>query len=491
MSVASLNRMSSGISGLDVVLGGGFFKGGLYLVEGTPGTGKTTITNQICFHRIAQGERAIYVTLLAEYHSRMVQYVGRMSFFDESKLPDSLTYVSGFLVLRDEGLKALLALIRREILTKKASVLVVDGFMAAHQIAGKDQPFNEFVHEMQGIAIATDCTIFMVTSTDRVTRSTPEHTMVDGILELSDQAIGWAVQRAIQVRKIRGSDYLRGKHVYKITDDGILVHPRTEALLAVPLSVPPPDDERRVTSGNSVLDAMLGGGLPLGSPTMLLGPSGIGKTSFGLQFLAQSTAEHPGLLMGFYETPARIKVKAAQICGPLLDLFNSGTVEMIWLPPTSDSLDAYADHLLAAITRRGVRRLFFDSVGALQNAPDVTERIRLFLPALTNELRARGVTTVYSLEVGNIAGFNTKSTFGDLSVVAENLLLMRYVEKQSRLHRLISIMKTRDSDFDPQVHEFAITASGLLVDPSGDRAREIMNDQSAEDREGSSPLRPD
>ena len=207
-----LDRMSSGIGGLDIVLRGGFFRGGLYLIQGTPGTGKTTIANQICFNHVAGGNRAIYVTLLAEYHARMVQFIGRMSFFDESKIPDQLSYYSGFRILREEGLPGLLTLVRREIIAKKVSVLIVDGLIAARRITGDDQAFNEFVHELQGIAIATRCTVFLVTSADRDAKTAPEHTMVDGVLELSDQAIGWATHRALQVVKIRGSAYLRGKH---------------------------------------------------------------------------------------------------------------------------------------------------------------------------------------------------------------------------------------------------------------------------------------
>jgi circadian clock protein KaiC len=457
-----LDRMSSGIGGLDIVLRGGFFRGGLYLIQGTPGTGKTTIANQICFNHVAGGNRAIYVTLLAEYHARMVQFIGRMSFFDESKIPDQLSYFSGFRILREEGLPGLLTLVRREIIAKKVSVLIVDGLIAARRITGDDQAFNEFVHELQGIAIATRCTIFLVTSADRDAKTTPERTMVDGILELSDQAVGWSMHRALQVVKIRGSAYLRGRHAYKITDDGVVVYPRIEALLAEPSTADHGATER-VTSGIVQLDAMLGGGLPPGSPTLLMGPSGIGKTTFGLQFLSRCNDSAPGLMLGFYETPPRILAKAQQVCRPLVSLLNGGAVEMLWQPPTSDALDVYGERLLTTVRRRGVKRLFLDGLGALQNAPDAAERLRQYLPALTNELRVQGVTTLYSLEVGNIVGPDTRTSFGDLSVLAENLVLLRYVELRSRLHRLISILKVRDSDFDPFLHEFLLTDQGPVV----------------------------
>jgi circadian clock protein KaiC len=460
-----LDRMSSGIGGLDIVLQGGFFRGGLYLIQGTPGTGKTTIANQICFNHVAGGNRAIYVTLLAEYHARMVQFIGRMSFFDESKIPDQLSYFSGFRVLREEGLAGLLTLVRREIIAKKVSVLIIDGVIAAQRSAELDQAFNEFVHELQGIAIATRCTLFLVTSADRYAKTTPEHTMVDGILELSDHSVGWSMPRALHVVKFRGSAYLRGKHAYKITDDGVVVYPRIEALLTEPSTVDHGGKER-VTTGIAQLDTMLGGGLPSGSPTLLLGPSGVGKTTFGLQFLSRCSDSSPGLMLGFYETPARILAKAQQVCRPLVILLGSGAVEMLWQPPTDDSLDAYGERLLTAVRRRGVRRLFLDGLGALQSAPAAAERMRHYLPALTNELRIQGVTTLYSLEAANIVGPDTRTSFGDLSVLAENLVLLRYVELRSRLHRLISILKVRDSDFDPFLHEFFLTDEGPAVNDS-------------------------
>ena len=167
-----LERLPSGIAGLDIILGGGFLKGGLYIVQGPPGTGKTTLGNQLCFNHSAHGARTLYVTLLAEYHARMMQHLSIMSFFDISKIPDQLTYLNGLRVLHDEGLKGLLALLRREITTGGASVLVLDGIVPARRVAEDDQAFNEFVHELQIIAIATECTVFILTSSQGI-RSHP------------------------------------------------------------------------------------------------------------------------------------------------------------------------------------------------------------------------------------------------------------------------------------------------------------------------------
>jgi circadian clock protein KaiC len=472
MSDHGLDRIPSGIAGVDVILNGGFLKGGLYIVQGPPGSGKTTLANQVCFNHIRGDSRALYVTLLAEYHARMMQHLSIMTFFDGSKIPDQLAYLNGLSVLHDDGLKGLLALLRREITTRGASILVIDGIVAARRAAEDEQAFNEFVHELQAVAIATDCTIFMLTSAQG-TRITPEHTMVDGIIELVDQLSGWAAESSLQVVKFRGSSALRGRHAFKITDDGIVVHPRIEALLARP-SRPDPGGGARVTSGVDQLDIMLGGGLPESSTTMIMGPSGTGKTTLGLQFLAKCSKVVPGLLFGFYETWPRLNAKIAAVCPPLGFLIGDA-VEVLWQPPTDDLLDAYGERLLQAVHRRKVRRLFIDGLGAFQQAAGSEPgRIGNFLTVLMNEMRVLGVTTLYTLEVPDLMGPTIRTPIGDLSSLAENLIMLRFVELRSRLYRLVSILKVRDSQFDPSLHEYATTSQGLVIDAKSDSAERIM-----------------
>jgi circadian clock protein KaiC len=468
-----LDRLPSGIAGLDLVLHGGFLRGGLYIVQGPPGSGKTTLANQVCFNHVGGGSRALYLTLLAEYHARMMQHLSGMSFFDRSKIPDQLAYLNGLRVLHDHGLKGLLGMLRREITSRGASILVIDGIVAAQRAAEDEQAFNEFVHGLQAIAIATDCTVFVLTSA-RGTDITAEHTMVDGIIELVDQLSGWATESSLQVLKFRGSNVLRGRHAFKITDDGIVVHPRIEALLARP-SRPDPGGSAKKPSGVDQLDIMLGGGLPEASTTMLMGPSGTGKTTLGLQFLAKCSEAEPGLLFGFYETPPRLNAKIAAVCPALKSLNASGAVEIVWQPPTNDSLDAYGERLLWAVHRRKVRRLFIDGLGAFQQAAgNEPGRIGNFLTALMNEMRVLGVTTLYTLEVPDLMGPTIRTPIGDLSSLAENLLMLRFIELRSRLYRLVSILKVRDSQFDPSLHEYHTTGQGLLIGASSESAERIM-----------------
>lgn len=305
------------------------------------------------------------------------------------------------------------------------------------------------------------------------TKTSPEHTMVDGIIEMSEQLIGWAAESMLQVVKFRGSAFLRGRHAFKITSDGVVVHPRIEALLARPSRVNT-QIGGRVSTGNGQLDIMLGGGLPTASTTMVMGPSGVGKTTLGLEFLASCSAAEPGLLFGFYETPPRINAKIAGVCPRLRDLVDTGIVSVEWQPPTDDLLDAYGERLLRLVQTHSVKRLFIDGLGAFQQAATSQPgRIGNFLTALMNELRVRGVTTLYTLEVPDIQGPSIRTPLGDLSSLAENLILLRFVELHSQLHRLISVLKVRDSQFDSSLHEYATSSQGLLIDPTSDSAQRI------------------
>jgi len=221
---------------------------------------------------------------------------------------------------------------------------------------------------------------------------------------------------------------------------------------------------------------MLGGGLPGASTSMVMGPSGTGKTTLGLQFLSRSTEQEPGLLFGFYETPTRLRAKIEQVCPPLCDLLDRGIVEIHWQPPTDDLLDSYGERLLQSVQERQVRRLFIDGVGALQAAAAAEpDRIGKFLTALMNEMRVRGVTTLYTLEVPDIMRPAIRSPIGDLSSLAENLILLRFVEVRSRLYRMVSLLKARDSDFDSTLHEYETSSRGLVINPSSETSEEIMS----------------
>jgi circadian clock protein KaiC len=179
------NRLPTGISGLDEVLGGGLIPGGIYLVMGRPGAGKTICGNQLCFAHAARSQRAAYVTLLAETHSRMTSHLERMRFYSAACIGSSLKYLGGYAALREKDLPGLMELLRRILRTDKPSLLVIDGLMTSRAHAANDVALKEFIIALQVLSSMSDCTTVLLSNMTAQDLSGPEHTMVDGLIELA------------------------------------------------------------------------------------------------------------------------------------------------------------------------------------------------------------------------------------------------------------------------------------------------------------------
>lgn len=454
-----IERFPTGVEGLDVITKGGLLATGVYIIQGVPGTGKTILANEICYRHIAGGGRAVYVTLLAESHTRMLQHLRSMEFFDESVIPERLFYVSAFRTLEEEGLKGLMALLRREIRAQKVSLLVLDGLVAAEESAPTPRDFKKFIHELQGHAVANGCTVLLLTS-GRGEMVSAEHTMVDGLIELSDEHHGVRNQRTLRVRKFRGSASLRGAHAFRITGQGIRLYPRIEAWLDHP-STTDHGHGSKITSGSASIDRMLHGGICTSSVTAIVGPTGAGKTLFALQFLAQSSKAEPGLMFNFYETQGRLVAKSKAVGHDLAPLLDKGHLEIRWHSQGEHLLDELAHELLRAVAARGVKRLAIDGLGALVEAAPDPERIGRFMACLMNELRARSVATLLNVESSDIVGPQVRMPIPGMSAIVENLIFLRFVEHNATLSRLISVTKMRNSGYDEYVREFFITNKGM------------------------------
>jgi circadian clock protein KaiC len=470
----NLERLPSGVRGLDTILCGGFTKGGIHILQGPPGAGKTTLANQLCYHHAASGGRALYVTLLAESLGRMLLHLGTMCFFDPSRLPEQISYISGLGALQNDGLPGLVTLLRREIAAHEATILMLDGLVTAEDGAASDTEFKAFIHELQNQAELHGCTVFLLT-TAKGQATPPEHTMVDGIIELTNDRYGSRTARGLFVNKVRGSDFLPGRHSFRITPEGLVVYPRIEA--AFHRSTRPDKAQvGKLSTGIADLDAMLGGGMPEATVAGLIGPSGIGKTTLGMHFVCESSAAEPGLFFGFYETPPRLLHRAATLGLDLEGAVDRGDVEIIWHPQGENLQDELGHRLLDAVARRGVRRLFIDGLGALIEASVEPERISRFFAVLINELRARGVTTVYTMETRDLIGPGIEMPITGMSSVVECLIALRYVEYRSRSHRLLSVVKVRDSGFDPGFREFVVSdGSGISLIGAFDGVENLLS----------------
>lgn len=465
-NIQPLRRVPTGVPGLDLVLGGGLLAGGVYIVMGAPGAGKTILANQIAFHHAGEGGRVLFVTLLAESHDRMLAHLRPMRFVDEAAIGSRVVYMSGYRVLDDVGLAGLLELLRRAIREHAVTMLVLDGLVTAEAIAESELDFKRFIHELHAYVTLVGCTSLLLTNQGEERRPRPEHTMVDGLLQLRQELVGAFTVRQLAITKFRGSAHLEGRHTFAIRDDGIVVHPRIEAWLPRESRAQGASSER-VSMESPALDAALGGGLVRGSTTLLIGAPGTGKTALGLQFLAAGARRGESALhFGFDEAPARLRAKARSI-GLAVDAHvDGGPLALVWHQPLEHSLDELGGALVGEVRRRGARRVVVDGIGGFVHAAS-QDRLGRFLVALTNGLRAMEVTAIFIDEAASSNGIPTSTTLrpGGVSAIAENLVCLRSEEHDGRVRRILTVVKTRDSASDPAKHELRVTAAGVAIEP--------------------------
>ncbi|MCG8292001.1 ATPase domain-containing protein [Pseudomonas entomophila] len=471
--VEQLKRLPTGIPGLDALLKGGLVAGASYIVQGHPGSGKTILANQLACNHVRAGGRVLVATLLSESHERLFQYLSTLAFFDPSQVGDAIQFVSAFDTLEQDGLDAVVRLLRQEIARQQASLLIVDGLLNARSRAETSLDTKKFVSELQGHAAFAGCTVLLLTSA-RLEEGSPEHTMVDGVIELGEHLVGSTAVRHVQLRKTRGSGALSGRHECLIDEDGLQIYPRLESLYSHP-GGEGGHTLNQVSTGVPDLDTMLGGGLAEGSVSLLMGPSGVGKTALGVAFLAASSKASPGLHFGFYETPTRLRLKAAALGYELAGLERDEAVRLSWQPTTEGLLDQVGERLLRQTREMGARRVVIDSLGAFGRLALDPARLNAFFRALTGELRSRGITVLLTWEMRDIFGSEITAPAPDLSSIVDNLMLLRFAELEARLHRVLSIVKVRDSDHDPTLQALHLGPHGISLGRVFDGASGVLS----------------
>jgi circadian clock protein KaiC len=475
---APLERRQTGIPGLDRILDGGLLEAGVYIIQGPPGAGKTILANQACFHHASEGGRAVYITLLAESHSRMFAHLRRMAFFDESKIPESVYYVGAFSTLEAEGLGGLVTLVRGIVTKKSAGLAIIDGLMSAQESAPSDRDFRKFLHELQVLADLTRCVVILLTNAERQSGFFPEHTMVDGVLHLTDEISELRPLRHIRVLKLRGSRPVRGLHSVRISDRGLDVRPRLETRISTtPLSEALMSSSPKMAFGIPELDAMLRGGVRSGSITMLLGSSGSGKTVFGMQFLAEGLKRgERGLFFGFFEHPDAIIAKCHRIgIDGVKEGVDNGLARVIWHRSIEGVIDEIGESLFEAVRTLNPHRVVIDGMQGFERAADLPERLSDVYSAIAQELERRRVTTLYTIETRGLFETEICVPINGLSAATHNIILLRHVEHRASVLRALAILKVRDDDYDPKMREIKITDGGIRLFDTFEHASNLMS----------------
>lgn len=463
---ATLGRdaMPTGIAGLDEFLDGGLSRGDLYLIAGPLGVGKTTLGNQVAYAQAKAGAVAIYATVLAETHERMLMHLANFAFFAPEMVAKRVHYISLYDELGSAGLSGALMLLRRMVREHRASLLVVDGASLFDDFAPSAVEFRRFTSQLHAQLAALGCTTLFLADDDGHS-STAIGFQVDGIVTLEDDSIGLRDVRLLRVAKLRGANPLRGRHHFTIGPRGLDVFPRLEASVARrQQSAANYSDQALQKFGIVGLDQMLGGGLPPASTTLLLGVPGTGKTCMGLAFIVEgANAGEPGLIATLDERPSHLIQQAAALGFDLGGHVESGLVNILWHLPLDLSLDAWVRELLSAVETSDVRRVFIDPAGAVREMDVYSDRLSSLLPALIGDLRQRGVGAVFAAELRSVVGTQLEVPPPSFPVLLDNAILLRYHEHGSELRRLVSVLKVTGTAHDTSLRWLTIDAAELRV----------------------------
>ncbi len=464
-----VEQIPTGIAGLDRLLNGGLPRGGLHVVVGRPGAGKSVLAHQLGAEWIRRGGKVLYLTALVETHQTLIAQARSFRFFDPSTVPGSFYYASLYPALARGGLAGVREEISRLLREHAPTLMVVDGVHALKAIAASRLEYQRFMHEMEAEATLTGASTLMLVHPEGSMSSDPTFTIADGVVRLSVRRVGLRSLRTIGVEKLRGVAHVGGWHSFEIGANGIRVFPRLESLVAGELShidsdPPLAAEEDLLAFAVEDMHDLIGGGVARDSVTLLVGTPGSGKTLLGLSFLAASAqAGEPALLLGFHEKPEVLLQKADAVGLPVRKGIEDGLLHLHWRAPAELMADEFADWLLEFVREAGIRRLVIDAIEDVRQAIIPREREVYFLGALANRLRDGNVATFMMQDMPRIAGVNFDLPMAELSALMDNVLHTRYVEDGADMHRLIGVLKIRARHHDHSLREFQITAKGLRV----------------------------
>jgi circadian clock protein KaiC len=286
-SKVDIRKLPTGVTGLDLILGGGIPEYSFNLIAGEPGTGKTTLAHQIAFRNAGPERTALYFTVLGEPAIKMLRYQQQYSFFDPSKVNESIRFVNLSDEAMDNGLEGVLERIVRNVEESAADIVVVDSFRSLIG-AVDDAPSLASLHSFtQRLALhltTWQTTSFLVGEYEAEDRSSNAvFTIADTIIWLTQAPDNNSIVRKVQIVKVRGQAQMPGLHTFRMTNDGLQVFPR--------LSLAVDEHERETPSGRAStgvagLDEMMDGGIPVGDSALIAGPSGSGKSVLATQFIA-------------------------------------------------------------------------------------------------------------------------------------------------------------------------------------------------------------
>ncbi|MDB5868943.1 MAG: putative circadian clock protein KaiC [Polaromonas sp.] len=460
----TIRQLSTGVPGLDELLGGGIPEFSFNLIAGTPGAGKTTLAHQIMFSLANPDRRALFFTVLGEPPLKMLRYQQQFSFFDIDKINTSIKFVNLAADLLDGKFDRVLARITQEVESFSPSLVFVDSFRSVVQSARSAQSAGAFglQHFVQALGVqmtSWQATTFLIGEyPTQEEESSPVFTVADGIVWMSQHVHRDAMVRKVQVVKMRGQAQRPGLHTFRISDDGVQVFPRAILTAGTAADVELPSNQR-LTMGVPLLDEMMGGGLPAGYSLLVVGPTGSGKSVLATEFLAEGVRlGEPGVIAAFEKSPNQL------LSHRLQSMVKSGHIGVIDTRALDLSIDETLHDLVSLITTMNAKRVVIDSLSGfeLALASIFRENFRESLYRLTAVLTGMGVTVLMTAELEDRYADLRFSSYGN-AFLTDSILMMRYVEVGGQFKRVMSVVKVRASAHSKDIRFFDIAKDSIMI----------------------------
>ncbi len=460
---STIRLLPSGVPGLDTVLGGGLPEYSFNLMAGGPGAGKTTLAQQIVFSRATAEAPAIYFTVLGEPPIKMLRHVQQYSFFDPEKLGSAVRFVNLSVEAMDHDLGSIMKRMLAEVEEVHPAIVVVDSFRTVAHASRSEAQLQEFVQRLALHLTGWQATTFLVGEYEfPEAHSNPIFTIADGIIWLTQDIERSASVRRMQVTKMRACATMPGLHTVSISLDGVRIFPRILPRTAPRSRV---HEAERASMGVEGLDAMMSGGIPAGASALFVGPSGAGKSLFARHFIeAGAAAGEPGIIVVFEAHPGEY-LEQASAFGPRLAAFvERGLVEILYLRPLDLTVDEVLAAVREAVERKKARRVAIDSLSEfeLALAPSYRDDFRESLFRTVSALTGLGVTVVMTVDIAqSFTEFSLSPHITEF--LADVLILLRYVELEGKLEKVLAVVKMHTSRHDASIRRYAIESSGVVV----------------------------
>jgi circadian clock protein KaiC len=460
-----VSRTKTGIGKLDDLLGEGISNGSSLLVSGVAGTGKTVLLLEFLYRGAQAGDKGILFSF-EETTERLLATAKGMGWELEREIERGrieLVFIPQPAIMVEEHL----LMMREKVDTFGAKRVAVDSISVFLHKVKDPQISREKIFQLASIIQNNGAVGLFATDipygSDKLSRFGVEETVVDGVILLSSTEEGFERQRYLEVYKLRNTAHLKGRHAMAIAKGGIQVYPRyTDATVEeappAPLAV-----ADRLPTGIPGMDALLGGGLLKRSATLVAGSAGIGKSTFGLQFILEGAArKEPGVIFTLEESPQQVLATSGQLQLPLRKWTEKGMVEVVYLPKervrTAQFLAVFGDR----IRRLKARRVLLDGVTHFVRESKSTDDLRQTLYNLVRDFKSLDVTCVLTVETKSLY-FADGVTDEGLSPVADNLLMLRYVEQGGELSPALRVVKTRGSTHKGGTYPFTIGQGGIRI----------------------------